>query len=171
MRRFLIHTLCALIGVASLGSLQSCAPSSPRHASASSAETPQAGLATTTPETSPNSHRFASVTPTDRLLDAKPHALPAVKSNVGEASAPEVAAKPVSGSGGPWRVQVGALPDLEAAQARKRELDAKLGGNVDVTFEPPYYKLRWGSFATRQEAEDGLLEISEVIREGFVVRQ
>ncbi len=171
MRRILIHTLFTLVGIAFQWGLQGCATATSRGASTPDSEVSHAGIASTPSESTPNSRRFSSPTSTDRLLDAKPHALPAIKSISGDANAPEITTKPIQGSGGPWRVQVGALPDLESAQARKRELDAKLGGSVDVTFEPPYYKLRWGAFATRQEAEDGLLEISEVIREGFVVRQ
>jgi cell division protein FtsN len=113
--------------------------------------------------------RFPPPTETDLLLDAKPHALPDIKSAAAEAATLEPGKdKP---SRGPWRIQVGALADLESAQARKRELDAKLGGSVELSFDAPYYKLRWGGFATKQEAEDKLLEMSEVIREGFVIRQ
>jgi cell division septation protein DedD len=42
---------------------------------------------------------------------------------------------------------------------------------VDVIFDPPYYKLRLGGFATRQDAEDMLADLAERGIQGFVVRQ
>lgn len=114
--------------------------------------------------------KYPAPTETDLLLDAKPHTLPEVKSAAVEPAIGADASKEKS-TRGPWRIQVAALADLEAAQARKRELDTKLGGTVDLIFDAPYYKLRWGAFASKQEAEDKLLEMSEVIREGFVIRQ
>lgn len=114
--------------------------------------------------------KYPAPTETDLLLDAKPHTLPEIKSAAAEpALAADVGKEKTTR--GPWRIQVAALADLESAQARKRELDVKLGGTVDLIFDAPYYKLRWGAFASKQEAEDKLLEMSEVIREGFVIRQ
>jgi cell division protein FtsN len=115
-------------------------------------------------------HHFPPASDLDKVLDAKTHTFPEVKATSSAGIATVAPAKEKS-TGGPWRIQVGSLPDLETAQAKKRELDAKLGGGVEMSFDPPYYKLRWGGFETRQEAEDRLLELSETIREGFVVRQ
>lgn len=114
--------------------------------------------------------KYPTPTETDLLLDAKPHSLPEIKSAAAEPALGTDAGKEKT-TRGPWRIQVAALADLESAQARKRELDAKLGSTVDLIFDAPYYKLRWGAFSSKQEAEDKLLEMSEVIREGFVIRQ
>jgi hypothetical protein len=46
-----------------------------------------------------------------------------------------------------------------------------LGGVVDVSFDAPYYKLRWGYFETKQEAQDKILELSDLNISGFVVKQ
>ena len=37
----------------------------------------------------------------------------------------------------------------DAAQAKKRDYERQLGGSVDVIFDSPYYKLRWGIFGTK----------------------
>ena len=110
----------------------------------------------------------------DRMLDTKPITAPEIKAgsnSVNSGSNPNSALPVASNKTGPWRIQAGALPDLEAAQNRKRALEQKLGGTVDLSFDPPYYKLKWGAFANRPEAEDKLLELSDIIRDGFIVRQ
>jgi septal ring-binding cell division protein DamX len=111
----------------------------------------------------------------DKLLDAKPIALAAVKpasqaapSASGTAKAPEAA---VAKGKGNFRIQVGAESDLDAAQSKKAEYEKLLGGPVDVVFDAPYYKLRWGYFETKQDAEDKILELSDYKIQGFVVKQ
>jgi SPOR domain len=119
----------------------------------------------------PEKRQYPGGSPTDLAIDAKPHVLPEVKQAATPGIADKEAASTPAVVGGPWRIQVGTLPDLESAQTRKRQLDAKLGSPVDLTFDAPYYKLRWGGFATKQEAEDKLLEMSEIFHEAFVIRQ
>lgn len=116
--------------------------------------------------------RFEQPGELDRLVDAKPLPFPAVKteSHVGTAAAARTASDAPSGKGR-FRLQVGAENDIDAAQAKKRELERTLGGTVDVTFDAPYYKLRWGYFETKQDADDKILEISEFKVQGFVVKQ
>lgn len=112
----------------------------------------------------------------DTLLDARPHKLPAVKLTAARASEdPEKTGDgKVSAAGGPeggFRIQVDALSDIDAAQARKSVLEIKLGVKIDMTFDAPYYKLRFGGFATRREAEDKLVELAGKNVQGFIVRQ
>jgi septal ring-binding cell division protein DamX len=107
------------------------------------------------------------------MLDAKPMALPAVKP-ASQAPAPGAAAakapEPAKGKGS-FRIQIGAESDVDAAQAKKAEYEKLLGGAVDMVFDAPYYKLRWGYFDTKQDAEDKLLELSDLKIQGFVVKQ
>lgn len=110
----------------------------------------------------------------DKLLDAKPIALAAVKpasqgaqTGTGTAKASE---PPAKGKGN-FRIQVGAESDVDAAQAKKQEYEKLLGGTVDVVFDAPYYKLRWGFFDSKQDAEDKILELSDHKIQGFVVKQ
>jgi septal ring-binding cell division protein DamX len=110
------------------------------------------------------------------MLDAKPMALPAVKpaSQAPAAGAAGAAAakapEPAKGKGN-FRIQIGAESDVDAAQAKKAEYEKLLGGAVDMVFDAPYYKLRWGYFDTKQDAEDKLLELSDLKIQGFVVKQ
>jgi hypothetical protein len=120
------------------------------------------------------SKRFEEPGELDKLLDAKPIALAAVKpasQSVPGGAAPAKAPEPVSKGKGSFRIQVGAESDVDAAQQKKGEYEKMLGGNVDVVFDAPYYKLRWGYFDTKQDAEDKLLELSDLKIQGFVIKQ
>ncbi|MDQ3002330.1 MAG: SPOR domain-containing protein, partial [Fibrobacterota bacterium] len=110
----------------------------------------------------------------DKLLDAKPIALAAVKpasqgSQTGSGAVK--ASEPPTKTKGNFRIQVGAESDVDAAQAKKQEYEKLLGGTVDVVFDAPYYKLRWGFFDSKQDAEDKILELSDHKIQGFVVKQ
>jgi hypothetical protein len=108
----------------------------------------------------------------DRLVDARPMALPPVKMQATAGSAGPVKAVSEASQGkGRFRIQVGAENDIDAAQAKKQEYERKLGGGVDVVFDAPYYKLRWGYFDSKQDADDKILEIAEFNIQGFVVKQ
>lgn len=122
------------------------------------------------------SSRFDAPGEIDQLADARPIALPPVKrlgadpAAKGQSeSAGKVPAEPAGK--GRFRIQVGAESDFDAAQEKMREYERKLGGKVDVIFDAPYYKLRWGFFETRQDAEDKILELGEFNIQGFVVKQ
>ena len=121
------------------------------------------------------SKKFAEPGELDKLLDAKPIALAAVKpasQSTASASVSKTAEPAISSKGkGNFRIQVGAESDVDAAQAKKAEYEKMLGGSVDVIFDAPYYKLRWGYFDSKQDAEDKLLELSDLKIQGFVIKQ
>ncbi len=120
---------------------------------------------------------FSPPTGADSLLEANPITLPVVKPadlQTALSPVPQPAGKDTVASTASttvFQIQVDALSDLDAAQARKAVVEQAVGDKVDVIFDPPYYKLRIGSFATRQEAEDRLLDLAEKNVQGFVVRQ
>lgn len=125
-------------------------------------------------ETPASSKRFEEPGELDKLLDAKPIALAVVKPASQATSAGAGASKtaePVSKGKGNFRIQVGAESDVDAAQAKKQEYEKALGGSVDVVFDAPYYKLRWGYFDSRQDAEDKVLEMSDLKIQMFVIKQ
>lgn len=107
----------------------------------------------------------------DRMLDAKPMDMPAVKpaSQVLAVAATQ-SQDPAKGKGS-FRIQIGAESDVDAAQAKKAKYEKMLGGTVDMVFDAPYYKLRWGYFDSKQEAEDKILELSDLKIQGFVIKQ
>lgn len=131
---------------------------------------PSPGSAVAPPATS---KRFEEPGELDRLLDAKPIALAAVKpaSLAQPAGSTAKAPDPVSKGRGNFRIQIGAESDVDAAQAKKAEYERTLGGSVDVVFDAPYYKLRWGWFDSKQDAEDKVLELSDLKIQMFVVKQ
>lgn len=125
-------------------------------------------------EPSKSGKKFEETGELDKMLDAKPIALAAVKpasqgspAGATQAKAPEKA----SAGKGNFRLQIGAESDIDAAQAKKAAYEKQLGGTVDVVFDQPYYKLRWGYFDSKQDAEDKLLELSDQKIQGFVVKQ
>lgn len=158
--------LC-LAGCAGLGRMEDAGPSD--ETPFEQARSPESGA-----PAGPNpAKRFEEPGELDKLLDAKPIALAPVKSasvgTGGPASAKGL--EPASAGKGKFRLQIGAESDVDAAQAKKLEYDRLLGGSVDVVFDPPYYKLRWGFFDTKGEAEDKLLELTDHKIQGFVIKQ
>ena len=126
----------------------------------------------------PNSDRhFSQPAAVDSLLEAHPIALPVVKpADLQNALSPvpqpvnkDTAVSPANGA--VFHIQVDALSDLDAAQARKAVLEQTLGEKIEVIFDAPYYKLRLGNFTTKQEADERLLELVEKNIPGFIVRQ
>jgi septal ring-binding cell division protein DamX len=126
-------------------------------------------------EPSKGGRKFEEPGELDKMLDAKPMALAAVKPAIQAApAAPATAAKApemAAPGKGKFRIQIGAESDVDAAQAKKAAYQNQLGGTVDVVFDAPYYKLRWGYFDSKQDAEDKLLELSDLKIQGFVVKQ
>jgi septal ring-binding cell division protein DamX len=134
--------------------------------------------------TSNASHRFSPPTALDSLLDANAIPLPSIKPadvpiQMGEdvptpAGASEDAPTSEARTTAPavlFQIQLDALSDIDSAQARKAVLEQTLGSKIDMVFDPPFYKLRYGSFSSKQEAEDALADLAEKNMQGFVVRQ
>ncbi len=129
-------------------------------------------------ENSNGGKRFSEPDDLDKLLDAKPMVLASVKPTTqstntnGSAGTSETKNPEVSLSGkSKFRIQISAEADIDAAQSKKALYEKQLGGSVDMVFDAPYYKLRWGFFDSKQDAEDKLLELSDKKIQGFVVKQ
>ena len=156
LARILVFTLAAaLCGCG----LMSRSGKKPEAATGSANRPPKAGGDT----------RFEEPGELDKMLDAKPLPLPALKS-ASPGFEPLPPGKTNAGRGN-FRVQLGAEADIESAQAKKSEYERTLGGVIDVVFDAPYYKLRWGYFGTKQEAQDKILELTELNIQGFVIKQ
>lgn len=165
-----------LLALALAWALAGCGGMAPRGGGDAQPGTEESAQTSQGPEEAPApSKRFAEEPgELDKLLDAKPIALAAVKpaSQATPAGAGTAkTAEPVSKGKGNFRIQVGAESDVDAAQAKKQEYEKALGGSVDVVFDAPYYKLRWGYFDTRQDAEDKVLEMSDLKIQMFVIKQ
>lgn len=153
--------------------LAGCAALGPRDEAARTDEGPTDELAGRPDASAPAAgKRFEEPGELDRLLDSKPIALAAVKPSSQSQSGPAAKApESVSKGRGNFRIQVGAESDVDAAQAKKAEYEKLLGGSVDVVFDAPYYKLRWGWFDSKQDAEDKILELTDFKIQGFVIKQ
>lgn len=161
---FIVSALAGCAGVASRGGEDS------RTGSEETSQTSSGQESASVP-----SKQFEEPGELDKMLDAKPIALAAVKpasqgSQAGAGASAKINEPPAKGKGN-FRIQVGAESDVDAAQAKKQEYEKLLGGNVDVIFDAPYYKLRWGYFDSKQDAEDKILELSDHKIQGFVVKQ
>lgn len=171
----LVGTLVGVAAALLLGVLAGCAGMAKHREEGAGSRTEDARQPVSAPTEVPiESKSFAPPGELDKLLDAKPIAMapvqPAAMAVPSGAGIPK-AAEPANKARGNFRIQVGAESDVDAAQAKKAEYEKLLGGSVDVVFDPPYYKLRWGYFDSKQDAEDKLLELSDYKIQGFVIRQ
>jgi len=183
----------ALVGLFAGLVTTGCAIQDPMHAKASatqektSSTAPAQAPATEAPK---SGKKLVAPTELEKLLDAKPITLAAVKpAGAASTSTTSSANGNSNGNGnstinngatksseksstgkGNFRLQIGAESDIDAAQAKKATYEKQLGGTVDMVFDAPYYKLRWGYFASKQDAEDKLLELSDFKIQGFVVK-
>ncbi|HKP96212.1 MAG TPA: SPOR domain-containing protein [Fibrobacteria bacterium] len=169
-----VRPFLAGLAAAALWTLAGCAGAAKRGEDGPRTGSEAAGKTVSAPTEVPEpSKRFEEPGELDRLLDAKPIALAAVRpaSQAAPAGSPAPKPEPVSKGKGNFRIQIGAESDVDAAQNKKAEYEKLLGGAVDVVFDAPYYKLRWGFFNSKQDAEDKLLELSDLKIQGFVVKQ
>lgn len=86
-------------------------------------------------------------------------------------SAPATAAAPAASSSGPWTIQLGAISNSDAARTEQKRLEKIVGGTVDIVVEPPMHKLRWGAFATKEEAESAKAALKAKSVDGYVVHR
>ena len=120
--------------------------------------------------------RFDAPSGMDSLIDSNPIPLPAVKApdlRDAESPVPQPAGRDTApdAPAAAFQIQLDALSDMDAAQARKGVLEQALGEKIEVVFDPPYYKLRIGNFTTKREAEDMLVDLAEQHIQGFIVKQ
>lgn len=76
-----------------------------------------------------------------------------------------------------FRVQLYSSADVEATRARREEMRARLQelglsqGRLDIIFDAPYHKLRFGDFATKKEADGVLRQLHQAgLKEAWIVR-
>ena len=174
VRRILRIGIAALVAIVGAAGISGCAGAGPRQEDATPAESAPSHVSQAPEPGIPVSgRRFEEPGELDKVLDAKPMALPAVKpATQASAGTPAAAKTPEPAkTKGNFRIQIGAESDVDAAQAKKAQYEKMLGGTVDMVFDAPYYKLRWGYFDTKQDAEDKILELSDQKIQGFVVKQ
>lgn len=69
-----------------------------------------------------------------------------------------------------YSLQFDAIADFDAAQARRVDLQRRTGYAIQLVFDSPFYKLRAGSWAKKEDAEDQARLLGEVNVQAFVVK-
>ena len=72
---------------------------------------------------------------------------------------------------GLYRIQLITVADFETAQNKKYSLSRILGKPIEVIFDAPFYKLRYGKFSSLQLAQDKLLDTKELGLQGFIIKE
>lgn len=74
-------------------------------------------------------------------------------------------------TGQQYRIQLGAYPDMVSAREKAASFRAVVPGSIEMVFDPPFYKLRYGHFNQKATAEEELLSLQEKGINGVVVSQ
>jgi len=72
---------------------------------------------------------------------------------------------------GVYRIQLYTAADFESAQGKKYSLSKVLGPSVEILFDPPFYKIRYGRYSTREKARSRLLDIKDLGFQGFIIKE
>ena len=79
--------------------------------------------------------------------------------------------KPNSHSSNKYRIQLLTVADIETAQEKKRKFSYLIGTNVEIVFDAPFYKLRFGHFKSKRKAENKILDIEDLGLQGFIIKE
>lgn len=86
------------------------------------------------------------------------------------ATEPALAATPAAP--GAWQIQLAALSSFEAAKTEQKRLEKVLGqGKLEVSSEGQVNRLRYGSYSSKEAAEDALVSLRAKGVDGFPVRK
>lgn len=109
----------------------------------------------------------------DTLLQGREYQLPPLKASLRSQNDPaqmvQKSAKK-NESEGLYTLQFDAVADFDAAQKRREDLQRRTGYSIQMVFDAPFYKLRAGSWTTKNAAEDQVRELSIHNISAFVVK-
>lgn len=122
---------------------------------------------------------FAAFSPSQvkEDLDARPWrpapsapAAAAVPESTRSVPSPEPVQPPAAP--GTWQIQLAALSSFEAAKTEQKRLEKVLGpGKLEVSSEGQVNRLRYGSYPSKEAAEDALEALRAKGVDGFPVRK
>jgi hypothetical protein len=75
-----------------------------------------------------------------------------------------------SESDGVYTLQLAALANFDAAQRQREELRGRIGHDIQMVFDAPFYKLRAGTWNRKADAEDRARELSMANIPALVIR-
>jgi hypothetical protein len=117
---------------------------------------------------------FSQSTPLDTLLQGKEYKLPPLDSTYRSKGADFKTASTgtttQAGKEAFYMVQFDALADFDAAQTRRGDLQRRTGLGIQLVFDSPFYKLRAGGWAKKEDAEDLVRQLAESNIQAFVVK-
>ncbi len=120
---------------------------------------------------------FAAFTPSQvkEDLDAHPWrpapSAPAAATDVTK-PVPTTEQAPAPAASGTWQIQLAALSSFEAAKTEQKRLEKVLGaGKLEVSSEGQVNRLRYGSYPSKEAAEDALEALRTKGVDGFPVRK
>ncbi|MBK9579802.1 MAG: SPOR domain-containing protein [Fibrobacterota bacterium] len=109
--------------------------------------------------------------PTKETVTTAPAPPPAPATASSTKPSPTPTPAPAASTGGTWAIQLVAISNADAARSEQKRLEKIVGGTVDLVVEPPMNKLRWGNFATKEEAEAAKAALKAKSVDGYVVRR
>lgn len=122
---------------------------------------------------------FAAFTPSQVKEDLDAHPWRPAPSAPVATAAPEVTKSvpateqaPAPAASGAWQIQLAALSSFEAAKTEQKRLEKVLGAaKLEVSSEGQVNRLRYGSYPTKEAAEDALEALRAKGVDGFPVRK
>lgn len=121
---------------------------------------------------------FAAFSPSQvkEELDAHPWrpapSAPVVVAPEPTKSAPAIEPASAPAAAGAWQIQLAALSSFEAAKTEQKRLEKVLGpGKLEVSSEGQVNRLRYGSYSSKEAAEDALESLRAKGVDGFPVRK
>ncbi len=131
-------------------------------------------VATDNAEESPFTKNFEKDTELDGLLVKQPIQVALQEKPKESATSPMAIApqpKKEQASSSNYRIQLLTVAEFETAQAKRRAFSSQIGANVDIFFDAPFYKLRFGYFKSKREADEKLLDLMDMGLQGFVIKE
>ena len=107
-------------------------------------------------------------TSVDLLMKGKGWSVTAIDSSLLQKGSVQVAT--TAESDGSYTLQFEAVGDFDAAQKRRWALQARSGYQLNLIFDPPFYKIRGGSFDRKEKAEDAVRRLQDAGVTAFVIK-
>ncbi|MBF0430670.1 MAG: SPOR domain-containing protein [Fibrobacteria bacterium] len=119
--------------------------------------------------------QFSEATALDSALDRHPIVIDASfyqrDPNTEKQSAPNLNTNLKTKEQSSYQIQLLTVADFETAQNKRYSLSRMLGSHIRILFDAPFYKLRYGKFTSKKEAQEKLIDIREMGIQGFLVKE
>jgi len=118
-----------------------------------------------------NFHKdFEKESDLDELLDKEPLILTKSSKPIPASYKSTLDSNKKNKSKNQYRIQLLTVADIESAQQKKNQFAYLIGEYVEIYFDAPFYKLRFGHFDSQRAAEEKLLDLLDLGLNGFVIK-